>query len=303
MAVVLLMAASGCAPPPTAPTPVEPVKPSEPEPDLPEFITYEGQVVEPMDPSGQYYLSDERGVTGIPGFKVTIIGGEPDGWTTTTDAEGRFQFEDYPYCELHTPECRSRRFRVERADYQTREVGASDPFMWGSVGGGDDRFEATWKRIVVSREWPPDPQIQRMLRELPAVSPLWLMERPNRGGGGYVSGMIWVCCLDWAPLVAHEYCHAHQDWSMPPNEIFDDTAWRASPEGQAFRAAWEADRPTKDPLIWPDVNDGGTEDAAEICSTYFIEREDPEWGTLGPGYLRERLPNLYAWAVEWLRHR
>ena len=300
--MVLLMAVSGCAPPPTAPTPPEPVKPSEPKPNLPEFITYEGQVVEPMDPAGENYLADAKYVTGIPDFKVKIIGGEPDGWTTTTDAEGRFRFEDYPYCELHTDECRSRRFRVEKAGYQTREVGASDPFIWGSVGDGAKRFEARWKRIVVSLEWPADPQIQRMLRELPAVSPLWLMERPSRGGGGgYVSGMIWVCCLDWAPLLAHEYCHAHQDWVADP-DYFDLAGWDETPQAQAFLAAWEADLPTRDPLITPGAGHA-SEDAADICAVYFIEREQGTFGLLGPGYLRERLPHLYAWAEEWLRHR
>ena len=301
--MVLLMAVSGCTPPPTAPTPPEPEKPLEPEPNLPEFITYEGQVVEPMDPSGQYYLADADHVTGIPGFKVTIMGGEPDGWTTTTDADGRFTFEDYPYCELHKAECRSRRFRVEKAGYQTREVGASDPFIWGSVGSGPDRYEARWKRIVVSLEWPADAQIQRMLRDLPAMSPLWLMERPSRGGGGgYVSGMIWVWDMDWAPLLAHEYCHAHQDWVADP-DAFNSLDWDESPEGQAFRAAWEAALPTRDPAIWPPADDGGIEDAADICSMYFIEREQGTFGLLGPGYLRERLPHLYAWAEEWLRRQ
>ena len=100
-----------------------------------------------MDSSG-FSLDFDEGVTGIPGFKVTIVGGEPDGWSTVTDAEGQFKFEDYPYCQLHTAECRSRRFRVEKAGYETREVGASDPYQWGGMSRGGRKWNAelrdTW---------------------------------------------------------------------------------------------------------------------------------------------------------------
>ena len=125
LSAAALLALGGCRGTPAAPSPPPPGPP-----DLPEFITYEGEVVEPMDSSG-FSLDFDEGVTGIPGFKVTIVGGEPDGWSTVTDAEGQFKFEDYPYCQLHTAECRSRRFRVEKAGYETREVGASDPlYAW-----------------------------------------------------------------------------------------------------------------------------------------------------------------------------
>ena len=105
VAAVGLLAAVGCRLQlPAAPTepwtiPVHP-------------ITYTGVVFEPHSrATGRY------GSTGdpIPGARVTIVGGQPDGWTTLTDAEGRFAFEDYLYCELKSAECLSRRFRVEKA--------------------------------------------------------------------------------------------------------------------------------------------------------------------------------------------
>ena len=96
------------------------------------------------------------------------IVGQPDGWTTETDADGRFYSEDYPFCPLHTAECLSRRFRVEKAGYETRDVGASASYRWDEPS--DRRQSAFEKRVDVSREWPADPQIVRMLRELPAVS-------------------------------------------------------------------------------------------------------------------------------------
>ena len=56
------------------------------------------------------------------------MGGQPHGRTAVTDAAGRFEFADYPFCPLYTAECQSRRFRAEKAGYETREVGASDLF-------------------------------------------------------------------------------------------------------------------------------------------------------------------------------
>ena len=298
LSAAALLALGGCRGTPAAPSPPGP-------PDLPEFITYEGEVVEPVAADSvetARYLNFDTGVTGIPGFKVTIVGGEPDGRSTETHAEGRFKFEDYPYCQLHTAECRSRRFRVEKAGYQTRVVGASDPFHWSSISRSGRRWDDEWKRVVVSREWPPDPQVQRMLRELPAMDPLYLVERRDwGGGGGYVGRKIWVWSLESSHLLAHEYCHAHQDWAADPDDS-NLSAWNDSPEGLAFREAWEADAHIKDPLIAYRPG-GGTEAAADICSTYFIEREHSRYGLMGPGYLRDRLPHLYAWAVEWLRRR
>ena len=117
-AAVWLLVLGGCGPTPAAPTPLEPLAP-------PVFITYEGEVVEPMRPrTAMSWLRFETGVTGIPGFRVTIAGGQPDGWTTVTDAEGRFAFENYPHCALHTAEC-------ARAAFPGREGRVSD-----ARGGG-----------------------------------------------------------------------------------------------------------------------------------------------------------------------
>ena len=237
-AAVWLLVLGGCGPTPTAPSPPGPAV-------LPAFITYEGEVVEPVGPEGNTWLHFDRGVTGIPGFRVTIVGGQPDGWTTETDAEGRFAFENYPYCALHTPECLGRRFRVEKAGYQTREVGASDPFYWSSMTPhGRRRQDAEWKRIVVSREWPADPRIQRMMREVTAMSPLWLVERPALVSGGYYStGVISVYSLrpEFLLVLAHEYCNAHADWAIDPDRFgLDSEDYGRSPEGRALLAAWAA---------------------------------------------------------------
>ena len=239
------------------------------------------------------------GTTGIPGARVTIIGGQVDGWTAVTDREGRFTWQDYPECALDSAECRARRFRVEAAGYVTVEEGASDPHMfWGPLS---PEYSTSEKHIPMSVEWPADPQIQRMLRELPAMSPLWLVERRERHGAGYVAGIIWTSRLEWSTMLAHEYCHAHQDWASDPDTYgLDDRRWAQSPEGTAYREAYAVDRLTNDPWFRTDETHwrGWGESAANICSRYFV-------GSPGRArqYIRERLPNLYAWAKEWLRHR
>ena len=45
----------------------------------------------------------------------------------------------------------------------------------------------------MGREWPADPQIQRMLRDLPAVSPLFLLERPELNvDGAQAASSSWL---------------------------------------------------------------------------------------------------------------
>ena len=291
-----LLALGGCGEPSAAPSPPGPA-------ERPEFITYEGLVFEPRGSGRHARYWGPEGVTGIPGFTVTIIGGQPDGWTAETDAEGRFYFEDYPFCLLHTAECRSRRFRVEKAGYQTREVGASDGYLWVSSSRQDREWSAYEKRIDVSREWPADPQVQRMLRELPAISPLWLLERPDHyAAGSYGGGLAVVRSLEDTGAVAHEYCHAHQDWVVDPDQYNGLGEYARTEAGHAFDIAWEADSETGDGNRF--INGysprGPVERAAEVCAWYFVDawRVYP-WAS--PTYLRDRLPHLYAWAEEWLR--
>ena len=251
---------------------------------------------------------------------MTIVGGKPDGWTTVTDAEGRYAFEDYPYCELDSAECLSRRFRVEKAGYETRELGASDPSHFSR--SGVPTYSAVEKRIPMGHAWPTDPQIQRMRRDLPAPSPLFLYENPYFEGsfaGGYGGRIIRIRNLDGSPAslhtIGHEYCHAHQHWVLNPRGGTADSAdWPQSPEGLAFLAAWEADVPTNHPFLEYVELRGDrrgkspVEESAIICSHYFYDFR-PYWlyyaplGVVGREYLRDHLPHLHAWAEEWLRHR
>ncbi len=308
----LLAAVAGCQSP-TAPTP----DPTPPEASGPvELITYGGVVFEPQSPSGEGIGTSwgDDGMVPIPGARVTIVGGQPDGWTAVTDAEGRYAFEGYPKCERHSAECRSRRFRVEKAGYETREVGASDPYRYREPTR--PQYSALEKHVPMSREWPAHPSIQRMRRELPATHPLWLVERPEYvfGGSCCAFGVIVVKSLENLHTVAHEYCHAHQDWSNHRAGLLGDAdAWLRIPEGLAFVAAWEADLPTGDPLLRileirssRNGNRNRHEEGAEVCALWFTGEDQlyaPLLGHTGRTYFRDRLPHLHAWAEEWLRWR
>ena len=203
------LAAAGCGQSPTAPTPAAPSQV--------ELITYTGMVFEPYVPfpDGTSKRGTGAYFTPIPGARVTIGGGQPDGRTAVT--EGRFAFEDYPKCDLESAECLSRRFRVEKAGYETRELGASDPYL--RTNSSRPQYSASEKLIPMGYAWPDDPKIQQMRRDLPAVRPLFLFENPylkDLGyAGTYVAGRITVANLDGSSAtlhtLAHEYCHAHQE--------------------------------------------------------------------------------------------
>ena len=143
-----------------------------------------------------------------------------------------------------------------------------------------------------------------MLRELPAVSPLWLMERPDHYAiGTYGGGIIVVRSLEDLGTLGHEYCHAHQDWVVDPDRYNGLGGYARTEAGRAFDAAWEADKEAADggrPLPPGYGFRGPVERAAEICAWYFIDQSYIyPWAT--PTFLRDHLPHLYAWAEEWLR--
>ena len=308
VATVGLLAAVGCRLQlPTGPT--EPYTPPTPE-----FITYTGSVFHPqVTGHGPIWGPSPAGIKPLPGARVTIVGGQPDGWTTLTDAEGRFAFEAYPYCELESVECAVRPFRVEKAGYETRTLGASDPYR--TTSPRNLHSSASEKHIPLSHAWPADPDTQRMRRDLPAMDPLWLIVGPDLRGatGNYTSALVVVRSLaeEARSTLGHEYCHAHEDWTIDPTRYNNYGDWLQTPAGLAFLAAWEAEWPHPY-LAWVEIRGsrsgvkGPAEEAAEICSHYFYDFWTPQVGTgttVGRRYLRDHVPHMYAWAEEWLRWR
>ena len=78
-----LLAAGGCGGQPVGAAPPAP-PPTDPSYEEPQFITYEtyeGLVFEPMREDPSAGSSGYDGRKGIPEVRVTIIGGQVDGWT------------------------------------------------------------------------------------------------------------------------------------------------------------------------------------------------------------------------------
>ena len=107
--------------------------------------------------------------------------------------------------------------------------------------------------------------------------------------------------LTWLDLraLAHEYCHAHQDWVVDPDGYSYLGRWPDTPEGEAYVAAEAADETAG---YEPFGRRGPVEDAAEFCAHYYYE-------VVIPGLVRDRArlqrhwPHRYEWAATWLSRR
>ena len=300
------LVSAGCGGGPAQPTPPEP----EPEPELVEFT---GEVVEAYP-----WWDDLRGVSEVT---VTLTGGQVDGRTTVTDEEGRFTFGSYLTCVRGTVECRSRRIQVEKPGYETREESLDDLYMESvRPSGVRRRWSYDFRRLVIGHAWPADPQLERLRAEVAAMEPVWLVlwdaERwyPEPGGdrsGSYGLGLLQVRAPAGRPAwrvnntIAHEYCHAHQDWVIDPDDYSatSSEAWVGTPEGEAFMAARAADLAAG---YDESVLNRGTplEDGAEVCERYYYDLVVPEKGlSYDRAWLRKAAPHQYEWAAAWLSRR
>ena len=285
--------------------------PSSPTPTGPAVVEFTGEVLEP------YWTW--RTMRGVPGATVTLRGGQVDGWTAETDAEGYFAFAGYPACEQGSLECRLRRIRVERAGYEAREESLDEPhFRVPSVNGQIRR--AGWRRdfraVPIGHTWPPDPQLERLRAEVRAMDPVWLVLRDadawsdsgtpgSRAAGQYLAGLLLILAgpsqpdwgIKWA--IAHEYCHAHQDWVSDPVEYYTGLSryWPDTLEGQAFAAAEAADSAAgHDPVS---RRDSLVERAADVCQMFYYSHPR----VISLDHLRKNGPQQYAWAATWLSRR
>lgn len=90
-----------------------------------------------------------------------------------------------------------------------------------------------------------------------------------------------------ANKVQHEYCHAHQHWSinggapLSPSD-YDLGSWYATSEGLGFAA-------TVSGLPWPWSHSAvnNLEDFAWTCAYWYLD----------PAYLLQTSPERYAWAA------
>ena len=109
--------------------------PVGPSPSEPRLITYTGIVEEPHYGRGN---SPQYGSQGVPGIRVTILGGQTDGWTTVTDAEGNFSYPDHASEEKHPDS--PHRWGAPRCEPSgAKDIGAStaeDSGAAGAAGSG-----------------------------------------------------------------------------------------------------------------------------------------------------------------------
>src|SRR3989344_2522217 len=88
--------------------------------------------------------------------------------------------------------------------------------------------------------------------------------------------------------VQHEFCHAHQHWSINGGEPlehsdYDLESWYVTSEGQSFSTAVAG-------LSWPWSHSlqSGLEDFAWTCAYWYLD----------PSFLKEVSPERYEWAAE-----
>ena len=285
---------------PTAPTPVVVADPH------PERVEFTGLIQEPYP-----YWETMRPVAGV---RVTLQGGQVQGRTAVTDAQGRFAFLDYPTCARGSMECRVRSIWIEKPGYETRWESLDDDYIETTPGffTTEYRWRADYRELTIGHAWPPDPQFDRLRREVPAVEPLWLVlwkqERWPWGGnegGGYGGHIMYVLAPSSKPAwvigraLTHEYCHAHQDWvTYPLDRTFHH--WPDTPEGRAFIAAEAADRTEGKYLS---RRESYVERAADACAYFYYEVvRSPPWELKQDrAWLRETVPHQYEWASKWLQ--
>ena len=271
--------------------------PASPSPTGPAVVEFTGEVLEPYR---------DWNMRGVAGATVTLRGGQVDGWTAETDAEGRFAFAGYPACEQGSLECRYRRIRVEKAGYEAREESLDEPHF--AVPGRTNYLRrGAWRRdlrkIPIGHAWPPDPQLERLRAEVATHDPVWLSldERDTWGfgaGGSWLPGLMVVLAgpslPDWGikKAIAHEYCHLHQVWVVDPiNYGGSQFLWQDTPEGQAFAAAEAADRAAGHRRV--SSRESLLERAATVCQMFYYDHPRAFGGL---AWLREAGPRQLAWA-------
>ena len=278
--------------------------PTSPTPTGPAVVEFTGEVLEP-----DWGWTNMRGVAGAT---VTLRGGQVDGWTAETDAEGRFAFADYPACEQGSLECRYRRIRVEKAGYEAREESLDEPHFavpnqtnYLRRGG----WRRDFRKVAIGHAWPPDPQLERLRAEVATAVPVWLhLDESDTWGinasGTYLPGLMIILAgpsqPDWGikKAIAHEYCHLHQDWVVDPTSHNGDPfLWQDTPEGQAFAAAEAADRAAGHERV--SRRETLLERAATVCQQFYYSHPR----VLGLEHLRTHGPRQYEWAATWLSRR
>ena len=291
-------------------------KHTPPESNPEDFV---GQVCMPTEGDDYNNWAEADHVAPVSGVTVTITHGPRTGEQVTTNEGGYYHFREVVGDELY--------LRVEREHLEPKEVivHRSHPTELQKLRPNEvfdaqhqerERPQNAPGTILVGLRWP-DAVRFILKEELLPHDTLFIMgtKSPITRRGAY--GVHEVALLnspeDRGKLsystLAHELAHARQHavaimhggngiggaWWAPE--------WENTPEGKDYAKAWKKDLEEIPPNLWIGPLDKSDyfeenliENAAEFCSYFWGMGR---WEKLK---LKERTPNRYQWAEEWLNH-
>ena len=296
-AVVVCLFSVACDKGPTSPTaPTTPMM--DPPVVTPPVVTppsdFVGRVATPIN-------TDRNNNKPVPGVTVTILAGLRSGESVQTDRDGRYVIPDFDGDEL--------KIRLEKSRYETKVVivhrmKPTEVLGQGSLGyQGPQQTPGT---VLIGLEWPL--KIKDIMRQMPVVPDLLLvLYGPSFPDGInlFGSGVVGVSDLKNMHIMAHEVCHAHQQWIVAPKGKKGQvgTRWNGSSEGQAYELARQAD--------WREVGktafdldprtSSRREGAAETCARWWgVDKSRPEYTR---PWLRVNAPDRARWGKDRLTKR
>ena len=212
--------------------------------------------------------------------------------------DGRYVIPDFDGDEIH--------IRLEKSGDETKEVIVHRTRPTEVLGQGPLGYQGpqqTPGMVLVGLEWLPE--IKDIMRQMPVVPDLLLvLFDPSIPVNMFGSGVVGVHSLNNMRVLAHEVCHAHQQWIVAPQGKYGGvgTRWDGTPEGKAYAVARQADwdevgKSTLDLKPWTSSHREG---AAEICARWWDVDRRPEFTR---AWLRVNAPNRTRWAGDWLTKR
>ena len=269
---------------PTAPTTPMITPPSD-------FV---GRVATPIN-------TDRHNNRPVQGVMVSVVAGPRSGLRVPTDRDGQYVIPDFDGDEIH--------IRLEKSGYETKEVIVHRMRPTEVLGQGPLGYrgpQETPGTVLIGLEWPPE--IKDIMRQMPVVPDLLLVlfkpGIPFNGFGGGVVGVNNRSNLSNMRVLAHEVCHAHQQWIFAPQGKNGGIGmrWDSSYEGKAYAVARQADwdEAGKTAFDLDREISSHLEGAAETCARWWDVDERPEYTR---AWLRVNAPNRARWAGNWLTKR
>ena len=277
-----------------------------PESNLGDFV---GRVCMPVPlPNGDEW-SALAGVAPVMGTTVTITDGPRAGESTFTNEGGYFLFPGVAGNELY--------LRVEQEGVETKEVivRRNSHTTLQEIPPNRVVIESYYDRppqnipgmILVGMEWPYG---VRFIFEEDTVLPhelFCIMRNDGQGRpyGVYSSDKLVIDAVNEQTVghtgtVLHELTHARQQAIAVLHGFQYVSDWEKTPEGIAYAEATRKDVAETGFEGYGYSTEILYENAADLCAGYWGFYRT---GTLERSYIRERMPNRFRWAQEWLHKK